>query len=177
MARSEAGFYQYERMLAVAVVGVVLAVAIPFGLRWRVDAQRKAAVANLRSLHAAMAAYKAANGGFYEARLACLVSPGCIPNRGLPPAALVDASLVSAETRHGYRFRLVPGPPPQSLPPTISRTSVVSYCYTATREEPSPETAQGRRSFAIDDTGRICVDSAPIACALGRLPRACTAHE
>jgi len=95
---SEAGFYQYERMLAVAVVGVVLAVAIPFGLRWRVDAQRRAAVADLRSLHAAMAAYKAVNGGFYEARLACLSSPGCLPNRDLPPAALVDASRVDPAT-------------------------------------------------------------------------------
>lgn len=177
MARSnEAGFYQYGRMLPVAVVGLVLAVAIPFGLHWLIDAQRKAAVADLRSLHAAMAGYKAANGGFYEGRLACLVSPGCIPNRDLPPAALVDASLVSAEPRHGYRFSLVPGPPPATLPATSSPTSVVSYCYAATREE-GYETPEGRRSFAIDDTGRVCVDSVPIACILGRLPQTCTTLE
>jgi hypothetical protein len=177
MPRSnEAGFYRVERQLPFAVVLLVLAVAIVVGLPWLINAQRKAAVADLRSLHAAMASYKAANGDFYEGRLACPASPGCIPNRDLPPAALVDASLVSAESRHDYRFSLVPGPPPATIPATSSPTSVVSYCYAATREE-GYETPEGRRSFAIDDTGRICVDSVPIDCTLGRLPQTCTTLE
>lgn len=65
MARSnEAGFVQYERMLPVFFLGLVLAVAIPFSLRWRIHASEKASLADLRVLHAAMAGYKAANGGF-----------------------------------------------------------------------------------------------------------------
>lgn len=128
---TEAGFYRYERMLPVVVLGLVLAIAVPYGLRRHVEGQVKAAVADLRVLQVAMVGYKAANGGFYDSRLACLVNPGCLPDRGRLPAGILDASLASAESRHGYRFRLVPGPPPKSVPPTSSPTSVVSYCYMA----------------------------------------------
>lgn len=168
-----------EGMLLLFVLGIVLAIGIPSYLRWRINADEKATLADLRALQRAMAGYKAANGGFYDSRLVCLVKPGCIPNRAVPPGGFGDASLASSESRHGYRFSLMPGPPAATFPATSSPTSVISYCYAAAPEEPSNDSRVYQRSFVVDDTGRICVDSAgePIECILGRLPRTCTTLE
>lgn len=97
----------------------------------------------------------------------------------MPPAGFGDASLASSESRHGYRFGLMPGPPPASLAATSSPTSVISYCYAAAPEESSYDKRAQRPSFAADDTGRTCVDRAgePIECVRGRLPRNCATLE
>jgi type II secretory pathway pseudopilin PulG len=164
-------------LLFAAALGIMLAIAIPSCQRWRTNVREKEAIADLRTLQRAMAAYRDANGGFYDSRLACLTRRGgsCIPNRTLPPEASIEESLAAAGPRHGYLFSLLPGPPPETLPPTISPTSVTSFCYAATPEAPADDGRADPRSFAVDDTGGACFAWAgePIPCIEGRLPGEC----
>ena len=181
---SESGFVPHwftMAMLFACALGIVLAIAIPSCLRWRISTREKAALADMRTLQRAMAGYRDANGGLYDSQLACLTDGGrsCIPNRPLPPAAVLAGSLAAAGPRHGYRFSLLPGPPPERLPPNSSPTSVVSFCYVATPEGPADERTAYPRSFAVDDTGRKCFawGAEPIPCVEGRLPRVCQTLE
>ena len=176
----ESGFVPHwftMALLLAGALGIVLAIAIPSFMRWRQYEREKAAIADMQTLQRAMAGYRDANGGFYDSQLACLTrrGRGCIPNRTLPPEALIEESLAAAGPRHGYRFSLLPGPPPETLPPTSSPTSVISFCYTATPEGPADERRAYPRSLAVDDTGRTCFAGAgePIPCVEGRLTSDC----
>jgi type II secretory pathway pseudopilin PulG len=179
---SESGFVPHwftMALLFASALGIVVAIAIPSYLRWRADANERAALADMRALQRAMAAYRDANGGFYDSQLSCLTdrAESCIPNRPLPPAAVLAGPLAAAGPRHGYRFSLLAGPPPERRPSTSSPTSVTSFCYAATPEGPGGE--RYPRSFAVDDTDRTCFAWAaePIPCIGGRLPGDCQTLE
>lgn len=69
------GFTLIELLIVVAIIGIIAAIAIPSLLRARISANEAATVGDIRSLVSAQAAYHAANGGWYEGNLICLVDP------------------------------------------------------------------------------------------------------
>jgi uncharacterized membrane protein YhaH (DUF805 family) len=140
-------------VVAIPVLGIVAAIAIPSLLRARVSANEAAAISDIRSVIMAEAAYQSMNGGFYEGRLQCLAKPDdCLSNSTAPP--FLDGATL-APTKSGYARELVAGPAGRDLPPGLSRTSVTSYAFVL---HPVTTGQTGVRSFCGDSSGRVCFD-------------------
>jgi len=144
--------------VVVAVIGIVAAIAIPSLLRARVSANESAAIGDLRTVVSAQAAYASANMGFPD-RLECLPEPTqCIPGYAANAPTFLDRTML-APTRHGYRFRLVPGPPAQpdgSVEDKVSPSSLAGWAYVA---EPITPSQTGVRAFCAEASGVICSDA------------------
>jgi type II secretory pathway pseudopilin PulG len=135
-------------ILAVPVIGIVAAIAIPSFLRARVTANEAVTIGDIRSVIAGQAAYQTVNGGFYASRLECLTRPGdCLANATLPQ--FLDPGTI-ASPKSGYVREFVPGPPAPG-----SATSTSGYAFLA---YPVTVGQTGVRSFCGDSSGRICYD-------------------
>jgi prepilin-type N-terminal cleavage/methylation domain-containing protein len=67
ISESVQGFSLLELLIVVAIILIIATIAIPSLLRSRQIANEKSAVANLRTISNAEAAYLAASGGYYGA--------------------------------------------------------------------------------------------------------------
>jgi hypothetical protein len=133
------------------VLGIVAAIVIPSLLRARVSANETAAIAEVRTVAAAEAAYQSANGGYFDTP-SCLGSPSrCIPGHTGP--ALLEPSLSRLEPRHGYIPWFHAGPAPSGGGPRVSPSSLTAFAYGLVPVAPG---RTGVRSFCTDATGRIC---------------------
>jgi hypothetical protein len=113
-----------------------------------------AVIGDIRTVVSAEAAYQAANGGFFEARLECLRAPGdCVPAYSADGPRLLDDTLSRLEPKNGYDRSFVPGPPAEGDATTVSRSSVRSYAYVAVPTRPG---SSGVRGFCGDSNGAIC---------------------
>lgn len=113
-----------------------------------------AAIGELRTLISAQYTYQSVNGGHFDGDLECLLRPvACIP--GYPPDAppFLGEDIASLVPRRGYEPAFHPGPPPESIPPESSPSSVTTWAYVTT---PSAPGYSGVRSFCGDSTGQIC---------------------
>src|SRR5207249_1892293 len=94
-------------VLAVPIIGIVAAIAIPGLLRARVSANEASAIGDLRTVVVAQNSFQSANRGFYAGRGECLSQPArCLPAYS-GPAFLDAGTLVSP--RNGYVRDLRPG--------------------------------------------------------------------
>jgi hypothetical protein len=119
-----------------------------------IAANEAAVLEDVRTVIAAQAAYRAANHGFYDRRLDCLVFPSqCIPSYPASAPAFVDTRLASLRNDHGYHRSFTPGPDLPVVPGVASVSSVTSYRYDAW---PVMAGRDGVRAFAADASGRIC---------------------
>lgn len=152
-------------------VGMIAAIAIPSLLRARVSANEAAAIGDTRTLISAQAAYRAANGGFFESNLECLVAPsvGCIPGYAADAPRFLDPVLAARQPRSGYLRRFEPGRILAVDPAVSSPTSVGSFAYVAV---PVAAGQTGIRSFCGDSRGVICfrADGADILALGGECP-------
>lgn len=123
----------------------------------------RTALQDVRTVLSGQASYQASNGGFYEGRLGCLATPtDCIP--GYPPSLPVhlDRELASDSRRAGYERVFWPGPRPPTINPAVSsRTSVVTWAFTAAPIEPG---RSGLSSFCTDGSAKL------VRCRDGRTP-------
>jgi type II secretory pathway pseudopilin PulG len=160
-------------LMMVAIIGIVAAIAIPSLLRARVSANEAATIGNLRTMVSAQAAYASAAGSYGLPE--CLALPtrtGCIEGYPASEPVFLEQGLGSASTRSGYQLSFVGGPP---QPTPSNPNGIAGYCYGAT---PITAGQTGVRSFAADQTGRICFDTgATDLCAGGSLPDDCTAFQ
>jgi hypothetical protein len=123
-----------------------------------VSANEAAAIGDLRTVVSAQAAYASANMGFPD-RLECLLEPTqCIPGYGADEPPFLDRRLL-APTRHGYRFRLVPGPPAQPDENAVGKVSPSSLAGWAYLAEPLAPNQTGRRAFCAEASGVVCADA------------------
>ena len=119
----------------------------------RIAANEAAVLEDLRKVIAAQAAYRAANHGFYESRLDCLVWPQqCLPH--YPPNAptFLDSRLASLRIGSGYLRSFTAGPGLPHFRADASPSSVTTYRYDAW---PYVVGHTGVRAFAAD-ASRIC---------------------
>jgi hypothetical protein len=137
--------------LAGAFVILVVAVVLPMWRRNRILKNEMTAVMDCRKLMWAERGYASANHGFYG-EPACLARPlvCSVPGywKDLPPylqPPLDQAAFVA----RGYRHRFYPGPSPESTPQgqTAATSSLTSYAYVLSPEEPG---RSGRHWFCAD---------------------------
>ena len=158
------GFTVLELVIVVAVAGILASVMIPALIRGRVAANESATIGDIRTIISAQAAYRTANGGFYDSRLDCLVDPdeaGCIPSYATNAPSFLDSQLASLTSKAGYNRWFIGADAPSPIPATSSTTSVRKYRYDAT---PLTVGLTGVRGFAGSNEDRICVtdDGSPV---------------
>jgi Zn-dependent protease with chaperone function/type II secretory pathway pseudopilin PulG len=168
--RTMAGAGVASMLMMVAIIGIIAAIAIPSLLRARISANESGAIGDVRTMVSAEATYESGAGSY--ALPECLASPskpGCLEGYPASQPGLLDASLAGASTRSGYRRMFVKGPP---RPTRMNPNGIATYCYAAV---PVQQGQTGVRSFAADETGRICFDPAGgNLCLGGALPSDCT---
>ena len=175
--RKPRGFTLTELVIVVALVGILAAVVIPLLQRAMIAANEAETLGDIRTIIDAQTSYSAANGGFYDARLDCLVFPsasGCIPSYPTSGPTFLDSQLAALTAKAGYNRLFNPGVLVQA-PPTSSPSSVLQYRYDAT---PITIGITGVRGFAGQADGRICFTPngtpVPLGPAPGTLPQNCT---
>jgi type IV pilus assembly protein PilA len=138
IGKLQRGFSAVQLVVAIAILVVFAAIAIPNLLHSNLSENESSAVASLRILNSACEDYARLYGG-YPARLSNL-GPGVPANS--TSANLVDAALASG-TKSGYAFTYAPGASGVS-------GNVLSYTITADPVNPG---SSGRRRFFTDQSG------------------------
>jgi Zn-dependent protease with chaperone function/type II secretory pathway pseudopilin PulG len=151
--RTMAGAGAVSMLMMVAIIGIIAAIAIPSLLRARVSANEAATIGDLRTLVSAEAAYESRAGSYGSPEcLAAPSQPGCLAGYAAGQPTFLDPVLASASTKSGYRRTFVRGP---AKPTQANPQGFASCCYGAV---PVQLGQTGVRSFAADQTGRICFD-------------------
>ena len=167
--RSMAGAGVASMLMMVAIIGIIAAIAIPSLLRARVAANESAAIGDVRTVISAEAAYESRAGSY--GTLECLAvpaQPGCIDGYAAGQPAFIDMKLAEARTKGGYVRSFGRG---RARPTPQSRGGLASFCYAVMPAQPGQT---GTRSFAGDQSGRICAESGAVnLCSGGVLPDDC----
>jgi type II secretory pathway pseudopilin PulG len=163
--------------VAIGVIGMMSAIAIPSLLRARAQAGESATIGDLRTMVSAQYAYQSANAGYFEGRLECLATPaeGCIPNYPASGPWFVDKTM-TVSPRRGYNFQFFPGATPAQIDPaTMSPSSISEFAYLASPASPQ----SGTRVFCADHNGVIChwSDGTVPDVSNGRCPENCPALQ
>ena len=151
----DAGGRQLSRLaMAASGLGLLLA-TVPLAASGHHPGRSESAViGDVRTVLSAQAAYQAANGGFFDSRLACLLGPAdCVPGYPAKGPRFLDGNLASLESKNGYRRSLVPGSPAEGDDGVVSRSSARSFAYVAVPVEPGDT---GLRGFCGDSSGTLC---------------------
>jgi prepilin-type N-terminal cleavage/methylation domain-containing protein len=156
------GFSLIELLIVVAIIAIVAAIALPSLLRARVSANEAATVGDIRTVISSQAAYRSANGSWFEGSIACLNSPytGCIPGYPTNAPTFLDSQLAALQVKSGYARGFASGaaPPAAVFNGLISSpTSSTGYVYDAT---PVSQGQTGVRGFGGDHSGLVCVNPA-----------------
>ena len=140
----ENGFSLIELLIAVAIILIIAAIAIPSLMHSRMAANEASAVGLLHAINTACANFSASYDGSYPDSLADL-GPSSTPSS--TAADLLD-SVLSSGIKSGYIFSFTPGPAgPSGL--------ISSYTVTA---DPITPGGTGQRGFYTDQSFVIRVN-------------------
>jgi len=143
-----------DLLIVAGALALTAAVPVAAAIRSRVASNEATAIGDVRMVIAAQAAYRSANGGWYERNFACLATHGgCIPMSPTSDPTFLDSQLASLNPRAGYMRAIgsLGSAPPAD--PNLSTTSISDYAYTAS---PVQQNQTGVRGFGGDGTGFIC---------------------
>jgi type IV pilus assembly protein PilA len=147
------GFTLIELLVVVAITGIIAALATPSLLRARMTSHETAAIASLRAINSAQAAYSASCAlGFHALTFPSLaVGPS-----GSPAFLSPDLTGSPAPQKSGYGFTLAPGTGGMAGPADCNGAPTSSaYYVTALPVTPG---ITGNRGFATNQSGAIWQD-------------------
>ena len=157
MTRKQKGFSLIELLIAVAIILVIAAVAVPNLLRSRMSANEASAVASLRTIITSEIVYASTYTVGFAANLTSL-SDGGAPANCLPPAVpsstsacILDPSVASG-TKSGYIFTYV-----------ASGNGGTTGSFTLNADPLN--VGSGQRHFYTDDTDVLRVNNSAVASA------------
>jgi prepilin-type N-terminal cleavage/methylation domain-containing protein len=150
--RRQKGFSLIELLIVVAVILIIAAIAIPNMMRARMSANEASAVASMRSIYTAEAAYMAQGWsnpgaiGFSAVLLDLGNTGGCTPPTATS-ACQIDDQIAQATTpataKSGYFFTYV-----------ATTNGALNTGFTL-QGDPVVRGSSGQRSFFVDQTGVI----------------------
>lgn len=118
-----------------------------------IESNEAAAIADLKTIMSAEAAYLEANAGFYDTP-ACLLRPSdCIPGYPEEGPSFLDEALASLTVKDGYGRAFFTKPPARKPGKHVSRSSAELY---AVIMWPDKLGETGQRGFCGDAAGVIC---------------------
>lgn len=159
-----------ELLIAVAIICIIAAIAIPGLSRARVAANEASAIGSLRAVNSAQSGYAAGCGsGFYSPSLANLATPPIGGSDGfISPGLGVDPAVKS-----GYVIALTPGVPAAGAPASCNGAAAgtVVWTYFAGAD---PIANAGRRHFGVNQGGAVFESTAVVAVTQSGAPAGAT---
>jgi type IV pilus assembly protein PilA len=167
--RVASGFSLVELLFVVAIIGLLAAISVPGLMRGRMSGNEASAVASMRTITNAQAAYgSTCGGGGYANSLADLAKP---PTSG---TAFIPADLAAANPagvpKSGYVFTVTGGG--SSVTPaadTCNGAADDAMAQFFAQGDPSASSTGGR-FFGADESGQIRQDTAQLADMLDGIP-------
>jgi type IV pilus assembly protein PilA len=148
------GFSLIELLIVVAIILIIAAIAIPNLLRSRMAANEASAVGSIRTMNTAAISFYSTYGDGFPPDITSIGTTGVLAT--CKNAQLID-SVLTAGTKSGYTFQLLPGAVPVTTTPVGCTTgNQDGYGVIAT---PAVVGTSGQRSFCSDASGVIRYDA------------------
>jgi len=158
-ARTDDGFTLIELLMVVAIIGIIAAIALPGLLRSRMSANEASAIASMRSISSAQAAYAASCGWGYYART--LEDLSLAPPGG---STFVASDLATTNVvKSAYTVTMASDAPAPGSHPPACNLGALGTGYHATAV---PLPGAGAREFGTNMDGTIYFAVIPAAIAI-----------
>ena len=172
--RTETGFTLLELCIAIAIMMILAAMAIPAVNRARTAANETAAIGSLRTINESQYAFVASCGsGFYAPSLAVLGTP---PLFGIPEGFIATDLANDPATKSGYVVTLAPGALAPAAPASCNGVAAGGLVWTYyVGADPMP--GVGIRFFGMNQGGTIYTAPAQLPVTQSGQPAGSTAIQ